>query len=197
MCKKLEGFKNFYIESEAPLVSIDSGLAELSRLNHGHFFFTIQTDHKLANYFMNGHLMKASFLNSKLSELSEIEKSIRNLNHSNDSLLIIVFPKRWQKKLGKATKEQFGQMIGEFGKSAQYVLGMFCLWNNRMEEYDSGHFIRNSNYHANDELLNKWLEKHPSNIKEKAAIPLDRQPRIMGYHLLDQGKFAFHGHNET
>jgi hypothetical protein len=59
-----------------------------------------------------------------------------------------------------------------------------------------GHFFRNPHYHANDDIIDGWLKDNPSPIKEKPAVPLDRQPRIMGQHLLDQGRHSFHGYSE-
>lgn len=190
-------FKQFLIESELALVNLDSGKAELARLERSHYLFVLPTEYNIAHYFMSGHLVKASFLNSGSSDSSGIERATTKLSSPYDSLLIICFPKRWEAKLGrgKNVKELFANMIGEYGQSARYVWGMYSSWNPRIEAHDKGHFFRNPNYHANDLLLNKWLEKNQV-VKEKPAIPLDRQPRIMGQHLLDQGRHSLHGWNE-
>lgn len=197
MCDELQGFRQFLIESELAPVNRDVGHAELSRLERWHHFFVLPTDHKLAKHFMNGHLMKASFMRSTSADEYDIGKSIAKLTSEKDSLLIVCFPKRWEKKLGrgKNLKELFANMFEEHGQSAQYVWGMYSHWNPRLEDHDEGHFFRNPNYHANDSLLDKWLKKHPS-IKEKPAVPLSHQPRVMGHHLLDQGRPSFHGWRE-
>ena len=190
-------FKRFLTESELAPVNLDSGKAELARLERSHYFFVLPTDHNIAHYFMNGQLVKASFLNSSSSDSSGIERATKKLSSPYDSLLIVCFPKRWETKLGrgKNIKELFANMFGEYGQSARYVWGMYSLWNPRIEDHDEGHFFRNPNYHADDMLLNKWLEKHAV-VKEKEVIPLNRQPRVMGHQLLAQGRPSFHGWKE-
>jgi len=197
MCDELQGFKQFFVESELAPVSRDAVHAELSRLERGHYFFILPTDHKLAEYFMKGHLMKASFMNCTSADESDIGKAIKKLTPEKDTLLIVCFPKRWEKKLGrgKNVKEVFANMFGEHGQSVQYVWGVYSHWNPRIEEHDEGNFFRNPNYHASDSLLDKWLEKHPA-VKDKLAVPLNRQPRVMGHHLLDQGRPSYHGWRE-
>ena len=196
MFDELQGFKRFFLESELAPVNREAGITELARLERGHEIFALQTDHKMAGYFMNGHLMRASFLKSLPTDPTDIEKKLTKLNAEADTLLVICVPKRWEKQLGRGTIQKvFADMIAT-GGSAQYVWGAYSLWNPRLEDLDEGHFYRNPNYHANDGLLDSWLKDHPSPVKAKPAVPLNRQPRIMGYHLLDQGRHSFHGYNE-
>ena len=195
MTRELQGFKLFF-ESDLSPVSPESGRAELIRLSRGHYFFALQTDHKLAQSLMKENL-RPEFSKSSIIDATDVEKRIAHLTPDQDSLLVVCFPKRWEKSLGRVNpKEQFAKMIGEFTGSQQYVWGIYSLWNPQLEKHDAGHFFRNPLYHANDDLLNIWLKHHPSPVKEKPAVPLNRQPRIMGQHLLDQGRHSFHGYRE-
>jgi len=194
----LQGFRQFLAEDALAPVSAEVGHAELSRLDRGHYFFVLLVDHKLAGYFMKGHLTGADFMKSKSVFAADIVKEISRLTPEKDTLLIIAVPKRWEKQLGRGRniQELFAKMIGMSGQSAQHVWGAYSLYNPRTEELDVGHFFRNPQYHANDSVLDGWLKNNPSPVKEKPTVPLDRQPRIMGQHLLDQGRHAFHGYTE-
>lgn len=198
MFDKLQGFKQFFAEGELAPVNPEVGHAELGRLDRGHYFFVLPVDHKLAGYFMKGHLTGADFVKSKSVFAADIVKEVTRLTPEKDTLLIISVPKRWEKQLGRGgnIQETFGKMIGMSGESARHVWGAYSLYNPRTEDLDTGHFYRNPLYHANDDILDGWLKDHPSPIKEKPAVPLDRQPRLMGQHLLDQGRKAFHGYTE-
>ena len=189
-------FKHFFTESELAPINKESGITELARLERGHELFALQTSHVIAASFMNGHLMKSNFLNCYRIAASDVEKQLMKLNIKDDALLVICVPKRWEKQLGRGSIQRtFADMI-ENGGSAKYVWGIYSLWNTRLEDHDEGHFYRNPNYHADDQLLDGWLKNHPSTIKERPAVPLNRQPRTMGYHLLDQGRHSFHGYTE-
>lgn len=198
MYEKLQGFKQFFEENEVSPVRRESGMTELTRLERGHYLFTIPTNHKLAEAFMKGYLLGADFMKSSPSDLAGIENQLHRLTAERNSLVIVAVPKRWERQLGRVDfHEQFGKMIGNSGRSAQYVWGVYSLWNPRLEENDGGNFFRNPRYHANDDILESWLKEHPQPSREKPAVPLDRQPRIFGQHLLDQGRHAFHGYKDS
>lgn len=193
----MQGFKQFFVEGELAPISPISGMAELSRLERGHYFFTSPMDRNSAWDFIKGHLTSADFEEFIPADTAKIEQQMSKLKPEKDSLLMVCFPKRWEKSLGRQKiQETFGKMIGWSKLSAQYVWGSYSLWNPQTEEMDEGNFFRNPHYHANDDLLDEWLKKNPKVVKEKDAVPVNRQPRVMGWHLLDQGRHSFHGYRE-
>ena len=198
MNDELQGFRQFFAEGELAPASLESGKSELSRLERGHYFFALQVDHKLAWAFMNGHLTENSFARATPISAENIQQWIDRLTHDRDSALVVAVPKRWEKQLGRGhnIQELFGKMIGMSGKSGRYVWGAYSLWNPRQEDIDGGHFFRNPTYHADDSLLEGWLKDNPSPVKVTPTVPLNRQPRVMGHSLLDQGRHSFHGYTE-
>ena len=198
MNDELQGFKQFLAENELAPASLESGKSELSRLDRGHYFFALQIDHKLAWAFMAGHLTENSFAKATPISAENIQQWIDRLTHDRDTVLVIRVPKRWEKQLGRGRniQELFGKMIGMSGESGRYVWGVYSLWNPRLEDIDGGHFFRNPAYHANDSVLDTWLKNNPQPIQPKTPVPIDRQPRVMGHSLLDQGRHSFHGYTE-
>jgi hypothetical protein len=190
--KDLKGFKDF-IEQE--LQPVYSGDAELARLEDRHYLFSLKLNHQDATALMSGRYLPPK-LGSPTS-LSQIHKEFANLNSATDTIMIMAFPKRWENQLGKNTFHLFGEMIGEIQQAHNYIWGTYSLWNPRIEDFDQGNFFRNPHYHANDGLLNKWLEKHPVPQIEKKAVPLNQAPRVMGFDLLNQGRHSFHGYSGT
>jgi hypothetical protein len=197
MSQGLQGFSDFfYTESEE--VSPSNGLTELKRLATGHYLFALPpVSHKLARHFFGGGLFPGDFAGAKPLDEKLFKEFISKLTSQEDSIVILSFPRRWEKKLGRQSnpKELLHKMIGEVGQVGNYVWGMYSLWNPRLEEHDAPHFYRNPRYHAHDGLCDKWLKKHPSPVKEKPALPLEKQTRP-GHELLFQGRHSFHGYND-
>lgn len=195
----LQGFRYYLLESELSPVSFVTGIAELTRLDRGHFFFGIPVHHTTGSLFMNGNMTSLEFASANPLTAFDIQKKLESLNADKNSLVIVSFPKRWKQNLPHREdyKELFGQMLQESGKSINYVWGMFSKWNIRLEQIDQGSFYRNPEYHANDSLLEKWLAEHPVSKPIQQAIPLDKQPRVFGQYLLNQGRQAFHGYSSA
>lgn len=193
----MQGFKAFFYTEE---VGAESAWPELKRLASGHFLFALPPlNHRIARHFFRGSLFAGDFAKAKPLTEKTFEQFKLDLTPEADSIVILSFPRRWEKKLGRYSNphELFHKMIGETRDASNYVWGMFSLWNPRIEEHDKGHFYRSPHYHAHDGMLDKWLKNHPSPIKEKPAVPLEKAPRAQGYELLFQGRHSFHGYHDA
>lgn len=188
----MQGFRNF-IESYIQGIDPISGISELARLEERHRFFFLKTTHQDSESLMRGGHILSNF---QPGTLEEIHKQMAGLDPIMDTILILSLPKRWEKE----SRVDIPTILGEMANKSQinnYIWGSYSLWNPRIEEQDKGGFYRNSRYHAHDGLLERWLQEHPVPKVEKPAIPLDRSPRVMGHHLLNQGRHSFHGYNQS
>lgn len=188
----MQGFR-YFIENHIQGIDPVSGISELARLEERHRLFFLKTTHQDGESMMRGGHILSSF---QPGTVAEIHKQITGLNPIMDTILIFSLPKRWEKE----SRVDIPTMLGEMANKSQisnYIWGSYSLWNPRIEDQDSGGFYRNNRYHAHDGFLERWLQIHPVQKVEKSAVPLNRSPRVMGHHLLDQGRHSFHGYNQS
>lgn len=190
----LYGFKKYLQANRIP-VPHDKGLAELSRLEKGHYLIAMPVEHEIAWNFLSGkeglrHVSPEMIVNAY--RIENMAKTVK------DALLIMPIPKRWFSRSQLETKGLTGA-IGEFlplgdewKLPANYVWGYFSKWDENKEAIeDIGQFYRNQNYHGHDGLYEKWKKTYGEPRKPIVLAP--KAPTPHNPH----GYRTYHGYSEV
>lgn len=169
------GFRDFVL-AETSAVDYGRGMDELQRLGNTHHILVIQTDDRDAWLYPNGGTIHRDKLmgSSKIMDVGQVAKLI--VRPGNFALVICFIPKRWFKMLPKEN------ILGQIDKMAglelpnNYIWGILSKVNHEFTRTDKFHFYRNPNYHANDDMFERWSDK--PQVKQKEAVPLSKAPTI-------------------
>lgn len=192
----LNGFKN-YFESGTQAIRRADGLAELARLEKGHYLIAVPADYEKTMEYLQG----ADGLRHIDKDMVVTAERIGHMaNTVGETLMVIPIPKRWFTRPQLETKGVTGA-IGEllplspgWKLPANYVWGYFSKWNEDHEALTDGQFFRNSSYHGHDGLYNIWKKKIAS---PKSHESLDRPtPRVTAPYS-PHGNKTFHGYSSA
>jgi len=172
------GFKDFFLTETSP-VEYGRGIDELQRLVLNHYLFVGQTDDKTAWGHINESegVHRDKFINS--FKQMEVQNLVDLLSRAGDfSVVVCIIPKRWFKQLPKNNiLGTVDQMMG-FELPNNYIWGILSKVNHEMTRNQNFQFFRNPNYHANDDMFNRWSEKNLSQKQPAAAVDLNKAPRF-------------------
>ncbi len=190
----LNGFRQ-YFESKAQHTPHGSGLAELTRLEKGHFLIALPVEHSTAWDFLSGadglrHVSPEMIVSAgRIDAMSKTTK---------EAIMIMPIPRRWFSRPqleAKGVNRAIGEFLplGEGWKlPPNYVWGYFSKWDEDQEKVlEPGQFYKNQNYHGHDGLYRKWKEAY----QKQTPVVLDRPtPRVVAPYS-PHGAATFHGYN--
>lgn len=191
----LHGFKQYFRGTYIP-VPHDNGLAELKRLEKGHFLLALPADHERAWDYITGRDGLRHVTNEMIVTADRIDSMSKT---AKDAIIIIPIPRRWFSKPqleAKGVQGAIGEMIplgDDWKLPSNYVWGYFSKWNeNREQDVEPGQFYRNQSYHGHDELFNRWKKQYEVKKPLRLDVPTSRVPSPHAPH----GYRNFHGYNE-
>ena len=112
---------------------------------------------------------------SKLMDAENLAKLITR--PGNFALVIAFIPKRWFKQSKENILGQIDKIVG-FELPNNYVWGILSKVNHEFTRREKFNFYRNPNYHAHDELYDRWSKTNNNPVIPQKPIPLEKAPTI-------------------
>lgn len=170
------GFRDFVLV-ETSAVDYGRGMDELQRLNNNHLMLVHQADDREAWLYPNGEgIHRDKLMNS--SKLMDTENLAKLITRPGNFALVIAFiPKRWFKQSKENILGQIDKIVG-LELPNNYVWGILSKVNHEFTRREKFNFYRNPNYHAHDELYDRWNKTNNNPVIPQKPIPLEKAPTV-------------------
>lgn len=192
----LNGFRQ-YFETFVPPTPRENGLAELARLEKGHYLIAQPLDYESAYRYMNGSDGLRHVSREMIVTAEDIDRMSRT---AKEAVVIMPIPKRWFSRSQLEENGVTGAItplltLGQgWHLPPNYVWGYFSKWDEQQEKNtEPGQFYRNQNYHGHDGLYKKWKETTAKG--QQKPLVLDRPTPRVAAPFAPQQHRTFHGYN--